>query len=115
MSKKLSRVRLEKWVSGMHPDLRWALITAWREETTLDFIYDSQGTGISVGGEKRLVHYSDMKFLECRLRNYGYIGKPSRIYFEYGEIFFYPLTERGKQLAHFLEMRNENPYYRESK
>lgn len=115
MPKKLNRVRLEKWAAGMNPDLRWAIVSAFHQETTIDFIYDSQGPGISVGGEKRTVHYSDLKFLECRLKNYGYVGKPSRIYFEYGEIFFYFLTERGKQLARFLEMRSDFPYYRESK
>jgi hypothetical protein len=115
MSKKLNRVRLERWAAGIHPDLRWAVIAAYRQETTLDFIYDSQGPGISVGGEKRNIHYSDLKLLECRLRNYGYVEKPSRIFFEYGEIFFYSLTERGKQFAKFLEMRAEKPYYRVSK
>ena len=115
MPKKLSRVRLEKWAAGMKPDLRWAIITAFVHETTIDFIYDSQGPGISVGGEKRNVHCSDLKFFECRLKNYDYVGKPSRIYFEYGEIFFYTLTERGKQLARFLAVRSETPYYRVSK
>ena len=115
MSKKLNKVRLEKWIAGMNHDLRWAIVAAFRQGTTIDFIYDSQGPGISVGGEKRSVHYSDLKFLECRLKNYEYIAKPTRIYFEYGEIFFYSLTERGKLLAKFIEMRSETPYYRESK
>lgn len=115
MAKKINRIRLEKWAAGLHPDLRWSVIAAYRQETTLDFIYDSQGPGISVGGEKRGVHYSDMKFFECRLKSYGYVEKPSRIYFEYGEIFFYTLTEAGKRFAQFLEHRNENPYYGESK
>ena len=99
----------------MNPDLRWAIIAAYERETTIDFIYDSQGPGINVGGEKRAVHYSDLKFFECRLKNYGYVGKPSRIYFEYGEIFFYFLTERGKLLAKFLKLRSVTSYYRESK
>ena len=115
MQKKLKRVRLEKWAAGMQSDLKWAIISACRHGSTVDFIYDSQGTGISVGGEKRLVHYSDLKFLECRLKNYGFVEKPSRIFFEYGEILFYPLTDRGRQFAEFLEMRMEKPYYRESK
>ena len=114
--KKLSRTRLERWALGLDPNLRWGMMAAWKKETTLDFIYDSQGPGISVDGEKRAVHFSDMKLFECRIRNCQYVeNPPARIYFEYGEIFFYTLTEEGKRFAQFLEHRKEKPYYGQSR
>ena len=109
--KKLGRVKLEKWVNGLHPDLQWAITTASRLKTSIDFIYDSQGPGVSVNGEKRAVSRSDLKFFECRLRRYDFVEAPSRIFFEFGEILFFFLTERGHRFARFVERWSERPRY----
>lgn len=102
---------MEKWVNGLHPDLKWATVAALRKGATIDFIYDSQGPGVSVDGEKRAVPRSYLKFYECRLRRYDLVGVPSRIFFEFGEILFFSLTDRGKWFAQFIERWSEKPRY----